>query len=91
MVLLILESVITLVYCTRKVKQAVINKHNITKLCSMKHYSKERLLEDLGNIDWSVISNCIDVCEAWSWFKTMFVNIIDTFAFHKDIRVKQRT
>lgn len=57
----------------------------------MKNYSIESLQFLLSSIDWSHCTNAICVNEAWSIFKNIFTNILDTLAPVVEIKIKQRT
>ena len=48
-------------------------------------------LNKLRNVDWSSVTNCTNVNEAWENFKTKFINVIDEVAPIKHIRIKTRT
>ena len=78
-------------YCTRKITRDHIGKHNPVKIRSMKHYSKDTLIDKLKSMQWSTVLECLDVVEAWSIFKTMFTQVMDDVAPEKEIRLKCRT
>ena len=78
-------------YCTRKITRDHIGKHNPVKIRSMKHYSKDTLIDKLKSMQWSTVLECLDVVEAWSIFKTMFTQAMDDVAPEKEVRLKCRT
>ena len=81
----------SIIYCTRKVVRGQINKHNIIKIRSMKNYNKDIFIQKLSNIDWSCILECDNATTAWNLFKQVFLEIIDTLAPVKEIKLKTRT
>ena len=80
-----------MIYCTRKVQRPLFNGHNSVSMRSLKHYSKDRLIEELTKADWEPIFSCKDVCLAWASFKGIFTKVIDKVAPTKVVRIKQRT
>jgi len=50
-----------IIYCTRKGARGQINKHNTVKTRSLKEYSKERYIECLESLNWSVITSYEEV------------------------------
>ena len=81
-----------IVYCTRKLSKSSFNKHNNVKIRSVKSYSKDVFIEKLTEAKWeSLFFLALNINEAWSNFKDIFTNILDTVAPLKEIRVKQRT
>ena len=80
-----------LTYCTRKVTKGQIKEANVVKIRSLRQYSLEVLLEKLSDIDWSRVTSCNNVDEAWKIFKTIFIEILDCIAPVKEVRLKTRT
>ena len=56
------------IFCTRKVSKGMFNKHNVTKIRSMKNYDCNVFLEKLNAIDWFAVINEENVSLAWSKF-----------------------
>ena len=54
----------------------------------MKGYSKERLCDELGNMDWSPVVFAIDVNLALENFYQMFISVIDNIAPYREFRPK---
>jgi len=81
----------SIIFCTRKIKQTVLNCHTSIKIRSLKKYSKEVLNGCLVKMNWSTVLLCSDVDKAWYLFKSMFLETIDKIAPYKEIRIKQRT
>ena len=54
----------------------------------MKGYSKERLCDELGNIDWSPVLLATDVNMALDNFYWMFISVIDNIAPYREFRPK---
>ena len=80
-----------LIYCTRKVlKSQISSNHKVIKIRSLRNYSVENLLAVLSAADWSSVY-CSDVNQSWSNFKTIFLQILDTVAPIKEVRLKHRT
>ena len=78
-------------FCTRKVVKEQIGKHNTIKIRSLKNYSNEELLSKLREVDWSIVTRCNSVNDAWGKFKDIFTHILDLIAPQKEIRIKVRT
>lgn len=81
----------SIVFCTRKIKKAVLNCHSSIRIRSLKRYSKEALDNCLNLINWSAVLQCIDVDKAWCSFKCMYLEVVDKLAPFKVVRIKQRT
>ena len=80
-----------LIFCTRKVLKSQIGRnHKVIKIRSLRNYTVEGLLEALTSADWSSMY-CSDVNQAWTNFKAIFLQILDTVAPIKQIRLKSRT
>ena len=80
-----------LIFCTRKITRIPINNHKSIRVRSMKRYSKESFVQLLAEQDWSSVLGNYNIEESWSNFKTIFLNILNTLAPLKEVRVKQRT
>ena len=78
-------------FCSRKIIKGQIGKHKTIRIRSLKNYSILSLLNNLRNIDWSTVTNCSDVNEAWYNFKTRFIDVLDVVAPIKHVRIKTRT
>ena len=81
----------SLIYCTRRVVKAAINKHNTVKLRSMKNYDKDTFQVNLLNADWSSVLISDNACDAWEKFKSNFTSLVHDIAPIKEVRIKQRT
>ena len=80
-----------LIYCTRKCVKTPFSKHSTVTIRMSKEYSKEAFENLLQQVDWSSISECTNVSQAWSIFKGKFLAVINSTAPLKTIRVKQST
>ena len=80
-----------LIYCTRKVHKMQINKHNTVHIRSTKHYTKEKFIDMLQEIDWTNVVECNQVEIACEGFISKFTGALDLIAPSKQIRIKQRT
>ena len=78
-------------FCSRKIIRGQIGKHKTIKIRSLKNYSLPLFLSKLRNVDWSNVTTCSDVNEAWYNFKTKFTSILDEVAPIKHVRIKTRT
>ena len=78
-------------FCTRKMTKFAVSQHKTTTLRSLKKYSDEAFISQLSLIDWSSITNCSDVNEAWSKFQDIFISKLNALAPLKEVRIKQRT
>ena len=78
-------------FCTRKSTKLAIGQHKTTTLRSMKRYNEETFNIQLSLIDWSLITNCTDVNQAWSDLQDVFTSTLNMFAPRKQVRIKQRT
>ena len=78
-------------FCTRKINNEILNKHNTVMARSMKNYCSEVFIEKLKEVNWENVFRCSNVNDAWDSFKTMFLEVIDNIAPVKEIRVKGRT
>ena len=75
--------------CTRKINNRVKCKH--VKIRSMRNYNKEIYKNKLREIDWSDVTLCNDVNNAWLLLKQEITTIIDSIAPMKSIRIKVNT
>ena len=80
-----------IVYCSRKVLRGQIGKHKTIKIRSLKNYSPIEFLSKLRNVDWTNVTNCTNVNEAWDNFKKIFFEVLDEVAPIKIVRIKNRT
>ena len=64
-------------FCSRKIIRGQIGKHKTIKIRSLKNYSIHLFLSKLRNIDWSYVTTCSDVNEAWHNFNVLFTDILD--------------
>ena len=78
-------------FCTRKIVRGQIGKHNTIKIRSLRNYSPDGFLDKLQEVDWSVVTRCNNVNEAWGMFKNIFTQVLDSIAPVKEIRIKVRT
>ena len=67
------------IFCTRKVTQRFIGKHNTVKLRSLNIYNKEAFQQYLVGVDWFPVVNCDNVFDAWNNFKSIFISALDIF------------
>ena len=77
-----------MIFCTRKHYKDKSGKHNSIKIRSMKNYSAELFLEELGKIVFSDYSTFQCVNNASSDFIDKLMSVIDKIAPIKEIRVK---
>lgn len=80
-----------LIYCTRKVYRKVFACHKTVNVHSFKNYSVDILRAHLEKVNWPQVTNARDVDEAWGVFKYLFLQVMDTVAPCRQIRIKQRT
>ena len=80
-----------LTYFTRKIVRDQINKHNIVKIKSLKHYCKKEFILKLPNMNWEGVLMCFDAEMAWDSVKLIFHSVLDALAPINEIRLKQRT
>ena len=78
-------------FCTRKSTKFAIGQHRTATLRSLKSYNEETFNSQLSLVDWSSITNCTDVNEAWSKFQNVFISTLNMLAPRKQVRIKQRT
>lgn len=67
----------SLIFCTRKVVKAAINKHNSIKVRSLKSYNPSVFKEKLSKINWIQILACESADMAWNMFKCCFLGVVD--------------
>ena len=48
-------------------------------------------MNKLRNVNWSRVTHCTDVNQAWGIFSTLFINILDEVSPIKHVRIKNRT
>ena len=77
-------------YVSRKVVKGQINGHKTVKIRSLRNYTRDKLVESLNSVNWSDVSNCSDVNQAWSTFESLFTGVLDIVAPVKEVRLKQR-
>ena len=58
---------------------------------SLKNYSPEKLIQELGKLNWNNVITCDNVNQAWDNFKGLFMSVVDSIAPIKEIRLKQCT
>ena len=80
-----------LTYCTRKVMRSAVGTHNFINVRSMKHYSKEALVQKLQETDWHCVLSCANVNLAWKKFETTVCSVINSIAPRKQCRAKVRS
>lgn len=78
-------------YCTRKVQRKTSLSHKCIKIRSFKNYYAESFKEQLSRVYWSALLmlDCVD--GAWNLFSQLFIQILNSMAPLKQIRVKQRS
>ena len=80
-----------MIYCTRILVKSGFNKYNFVKIRSMKNYSKMVFQMNLLNADWSSVI-CLDkVIDAWEYFKSIFMSVVNNISHVRELRIKQRT
>ena len=77
-----------LIFCTRKTVKQTYNCHKTVRIRPLKHYNCDVFKEKLSEVDWNPIFTTDDVNEAWSYFKTKFLLILDSLVPLKEIRIK---
>ena len=80
-----------LIYCTRKVTQARFNRHKYIKTMSLRDYSKDLYLEEMGKVNFPNYSNFNDVNDAYSDFIGKVTSVVYKIAPVKEIHVKNNT
>ena len=80
-----------LIYCTRKTLRSKTGKNTFIKIRSLKHYSNEKLLENLTNAGFPNYSTYVDINEAYSDFIKKTSDIINEIAPIKEICIKHNT
>ena len=58
---------------------------------SIKNYSPEKLIQELGELNWNNVITCDNVNQAWDNFKGLSMSVVDSIAPIKKIRLKQCT
>ena len=79
------------IYCTRKASKNKFNAHNTVQIRSLKNYSPEKLIQELGKLNWNNVITCDNVNQAWDNFKGLFMSVVDSIAPIKEICLKQCT
>jgi len=79
------------VFCTRKVSKGFFNKHNVAKIRCMKNYDSDVFVDKLNSVNWFEEIETEDVNIAWSNFSKRFIDVIDSVAPVKAVRIKQNT
>ena len=80
-----------MIYCTRKTLRPKTGEKTFIKIRSLKHYSKEKLIENLTNVVFPNYSNYVDINEAYSDFIKKVSDIINKIAPTKEICIKNNT
>ena len=62
----------SLIFCTRKVVEDAINKHNSVKVRSLKNYNPSVFKNKHLNVNWVSLLACESVDIAWNMFKDYF-------------------
>ena len=57
----------------------------------MRNYNIDVFLNRLHEVDWSIVTRCNNVNEAWVNFKNLITQVLDSIAPIKEIRIKLRT
>ena len=78
-------------FCTRKIIRGQIGKHNTIRVRSLRNYNIDVFLNRLHEVDWSIVTRCNNVNEAWVNFKNLITQVLDSIAPIKEIRIKLRT
>ena len=80
------------IFCSRKINKGFkLNKHNTCKIRSMKDFDQDVFVDKLRNVNWFDVLNCENVDMAWSKFKKLFIDVIDTVAPVKEVRLKYKS
>ena len=80
-----------MIYCTRKTLRPKTGEKTFIKIRALKHYSKEKLIENLTNVVFPNYSNYVDINEAYSDFIKKVSDIINEIASTKEICIKNNT
>ena len=80
----------SLFFCTRKVRKGQVLGTIATQIRSMKNYSEECFRDKLRSANWFEVLDCDDINEAWCKFKSKFLEIVDSVAPIKSVRLKKR-
>ena len=80
-----------LIYCTRKITHQRFGGHVTIRSRSLKHYSKDLLLESLNKTDWVPVLSCLDTNVAWQTFESCMKTIVDSLAPQKQRRIKSNS
>ena len=83
---------ITLLYIVQENCQSVFfNKHNTVKVRSVKSYDKNVFISKLAETKWEKCFFASNINDAWFNYREVCMNILDSVAPIKEIRIKQRT
>ena len=80
-----------IIFMTRKHENAKTGQHNTISIRSMKNYTKELLIQKLGEIQFPDYSSFVNINDAYHDFITKLLNIIDKLAPFKQVRVKSNS
>ena len=80
-----------MIFCTRKKHRTKSEGHKTIKARDLKTYTSESLNNKLANEDWSSVTVCSRVNEAWLSFKDIFVSALNDVAPLRTFRVKNRS
>ena len=75
------------IFCTRKLMKCQFKGHNNVQLRIMKGYDKDVFVDKLSRLDWAKVTSLTNVNDSWK----MFLQIQDSVAPVKNVRLKQRT
>ena len=80
-----------LIFCTRKVKRAIFNKHNNVFLRSLKHYTVNVFVKKLQKVSFSNYErfSCIDA--AYTDLLDKLMKVVNEIVLSKEIRIKNNT
>ena len=80
-----------LIYCTCKITREHLGHQKTVHVRSMKHYSKELLVQNLMNVNWDNVLSCHNVQKVWYLFENLVMSVINKIAPYRQCRVKFRT
>ena len=80
-----------LTFCSRRVPRSHFNSHRFIKARSFKQYTAALLNEAIRKLNWSSVTDTVDVNLAWLNFKSLFISAINLVAPARSVRVKQRS
>ncbi len=78
-----------MIFCQRKL---CIPKQRATYVTvrKYKNFSPERFVTDIRNCDWVKVLGCVDPCQAWEFFKEIFIPICDLHAPYGSMKTRGR-